>query len=287
MNDDGLIRYSRQILLPQVGIAGQEKLAAATVLLIGVGGLGSPIALYLGAAGVGRLVMVDPDVVDLSNLQRQVAFDERDIGRPKAVAAAARVQALNPSVRTETVVARLSRAELAAWVRNATVVVDASDNFETRNAVNEACVAARRPLVSGAAIRLEGKVAVFRHDRPGMACYGCVFDGGGDLGESCSDSGILGPVVGLIGSIQAMEAMRVILDLEGDSRGGCSCSMHDEWSGTTWRFASGPTAGRAGQADHDCGRASTRVRAQPLARRRLPAPSRAPTSVARSERIPR
>ncbi len=214
MNDEELLRYSRQILLPQIGVEGQQKLAAATVLIVGVGGLGSPLAMYLGAAGVGRLILADPDVVDISNLQRQIAFDERDLGRPKAEAAAARVRAINAGVHVVPVVRRLSGAELAERVKEATLVVDASDNIETRHAVNEASLAARKPLVSGAAIRLEGKVAVFRHDRPGMPCYACVFDGDRELGESCSDSGILGPVVGLIGSIQAMEAMRIILDLD-------------------------------------------------------------------------
>ncbi len=213
MNDDQLLRYSRQILLPQIGVEGQQRLAASRALVLGVGGLGSPIAMYLAAAGVGRLVLVDFDTVELSNLQRQIAHRDADIGRPKVESARDTLRALNPEVRVETIAARLDRAALLARARETDLVIDASDNFETRFLANEVCCEAGVPLVSGAAVRFEGQVAVFRHDRPDAPCYRCLYREEGGVEETCSENGVLAPVVGIIGAVQATEALKLLLDI--------------------------------------------------------------------------
>lgn len=207
MNDDELLRYSRHLLLREIGIEGQEKLRAARALLIGLGGLGSPIALYLAAAGVGELILVDDDRVELSNLQRQIVHDSVHIGAAKTASAAARLRALNPAVTLTLHDKRLSDAELAREVERADVVIDATDNFVTRFQINAACVQAGKPLVFGAAIRLEGQAAVFV---PGGACYRCLYQDVGEAAETCSQSGVLAPVVGIIGSIQAAEALKLL-----------------------------------------------------------------------------
>lgn len=210
MNDAQLLRYSRQILLPQIGIEGQEKLRRARVLIVGVGGLGSPVAMYLAAAGVGHLTLADDDRVDLTNLQRQIAHTTQSVGSPKVESARNTLRALNPEVEVQKLAARLEGERLTDQVARADVVVDGSDNFETRFAVNRACVQARKPLVSGAVVRWEGQVSVFDVSRPDSPCYACLYrDGGGD-NEACATFGVLAPVPGIVGSIQATEVIKLI-----------------------------------------------------------------------------
>jgi len=210
MDDNQLLRYSRHILLPQVGIEGQQRLLEARVLLIGLGGLGSPVAMYLAASGVGHLVLVDHDRVALSNLQRQIAHITNAIGIDKVASAQQTLQALNPDVRITTFNKVLEADELTEQVRLADVVVDASDNFATRFGLNRICVAQKKPLVSGAAIRLEGQVTTFRADQPDSPCYRCLYKDMDELAETCSETGVLAPVVGIIGSIQAVETLKVL-----------------------------------------------------------------------------
>lgn len=207
MNDDELLRYSRHILLREIGIEGQEKLRAARALLIGLGGLGSPIAMYLAASGVGELILVDDDRVELSNLQRQIVHDSTLIGVAKTASAATRLRALNPAVKLSLHDTRLSDTDLAREVARADVVIDATDNFATRFQINAACVQGGKPLVFGAAIRLEGQAAVFV---PGGACYRCLYQDADEAAETCSQSGVLAPVVGIVGSIQAAEALKLL-----------------------------------------------------------------------------
>ncbi|MCC5811154.1 MAG: molybdopterin-synthase adenylyltransferase MoeB [Ectothiorhodospiraceae bacterium] len=216
MNDEQLLRYSRQLMLPEVDMEGQLALSRARVLILGLGGLGSPAAMYLAAGGVGHLVLVDDDQVELSNLQRQIAHGTGDIGSPKVESAARSLRRLNPETGITTLPRRLDAAELERQVDAVDVVLDGSDNFETRFAVNAACVRTGTPLVSGAAIRLEGQLAVFRPDLPDRPCYACLFPPGGDQRLSCSENGVLAPVVGVIGSLQAVEAMRVITGFGSD-----------------------------------------------------------------------
>jgi adenylyltransferase/sulfurtransferase len=209
MNQDAQTRYSRQIMLPGFGREAQERLLGSTVLVVGLGGLGSPAAMYLAAAGVGELLLADFDAVDLSNLQRQILHTTERIGRPKADSAVATLAALNPDIRLTPVKRSLNAERLAELAQRVDLIVDASDNFQTRFAVNAACVAAAVPLVSGAAIRSEGQVAVFS-GRDGGPCYQCLYpaDAAGD--ETCALEGVLAPVVGIIGSIQATEAIKVL-----------------------------------------------------------------------------
>lgn len=209
MNDNQLLRYSRQIMLPDVDIDGQEKLLAARVLIIGLGGLGSPVALYLAAAGVGHLTLVDFDAVDLTNLQRQVIHTTDRIGINKAASAAQTLRELNPGVSITCIEKLLDANELAAQIKKATVVVDCTDNFTTRFAINAACVAAKVPLVSGAAIRLEGQIAVFDARDKTSPCYRCLYEENDD-DLTCAANGVLAPVVGVIGSMQALEAIKLI-----------------------------------------------------------------------------
>ncbi len=213
MNDDQLLRYSRQILLPQVGIEGQERLRAARVLIVGMGGLGSPVALYLAASGVGHLVIVDHDLVELSNLQRQIVHTSDRIGQPKVVSAQQMLQGINPETVITALQLRLDVDALTEQVAAADAVVDATDNFATRFALNRVCVAQKTPLISGAAIRMEGQVAVFRPDLPDSPCYRCLYKDMDELGETCSQTGVLAPVVGIIGSIQATETLKVLLNM--------------------------------------------------------------------------
>lgn len=212
MNDAQLLRYSRQIMLPAFGIEGQERLRRARVLVAGLGGLGSPVAMYLAAAGVGCLVLADFDAVDLSNLQRQVLHTTQRIGMPKAESARLALAALNPEVELVTVKRSLTPERLPELLAGVDLVVDGSDNFATRFAINAACVAARKPLVSGAAIRMEGQVATFS-GQPGDPCYQCLYPRHGDSDATCTATGILAPVVGIIGSIQATEAIKVLTGL--------------------------------------------------------------------------
>jgi molybdopterin/thiamine biosynthesis adenylyltransferase len=209
MNDDQLLRYSRQILLLQVGVEGQERLMRSRVLVVGAGGLGSPVALYLAAAGVGALAIADFDRVDLTNLQRQILHATDRIGTPKVESAVRTLGALNPEVRVVPIARHLEGELLAAEVAQADVVVDGSDNFATRFAVNAACVAAGRPLVSGAVVRWEGQVSVFS-DRPEAPCYRCLYGAGGEIDDTCTHNGVLGPVAGIVGTIQATEALKLL-----------------------------------------------------------------------------
>lgn len=210
LSDGELLRYSRQILLAQVDIAGQLRLKDARVLIVGLGGLGSPVALYLAAAGVGELHLADFDQVDLSNLQRQVLHDESRIGQSKVDSALQRLAALNPEVRLVPLREALDADSLAARIAAVDLVLDCSDNFATRAAVNAACVATGRPLVSGAAIRLEGQLSVFDPRRADSPCYHCLYGEGSEAELSCSEAGVLGPVVGLVGSLQALEALKLL-----------------------------------------------------------------------------
>lgn len=210
MNDDQLLRYSRQILLPEFGTEAQDRLLAARVLIIGAGGLGSPVALYLAAAGIGTLIIADPDLVDVSNLQRQILHGEADLGRAKVASAYDALQALNPAVQVVALATRLEGAALQEQVTSVDLVVDASDNFSTRFAVNAACVATQTALVSGAAIRMEGQVTVFRPDQPESPCYRCLYRDGIDTEQTCAENGVLAPIVGIIGSLQALEAIKVL-----------------------------------------------------------------------------
>ena len=212
MTDDELLRYSRQILLPEFDIEGQERLRQAHVLIIGMGGLGSPVAMYLAAAGVGRLSLVDDDRVDLSNLQRQIIHRNADIGRFKVESARDTLHALNPLTAVTTLPMRLNDTELRERVSEADVVVDASDNLATRLAINAACVQAGVPLVSGAAIRLEGQVLVWQPGGEG-GCYRCLYRDSEMEAETCAQTGVLAPVVGIIGSIQALEAIKILSGL--------------------------------------------------------------------------
>lgn len=210
MNDDELLRYSRQIMLPEIDFAGQRKLLDARCLIIGIGGLGSPASMYLAAAGAGTLVLCDFDRVDLSNLQRQIIHSTADIGKLKVESACERLNALNPAVKIEIYAKQLDVAELNREVGACDVVLDCSDNFATRFAVNRACVGAKTPLVSGAAIRFEGQVSVFDPRDASNPCYNCLYADLGELSESCSQSGVIAPLTGIIGSIQALEAIKLI-----------------------------------------------------------------------------
>jgi adenylyltransferase/sulfurtransferase len=213
MNDEQLLRYSRQIMLPQIDIAGQQRLLQSHALIIGLGGLGSPVAMYLATAGVGQLTLADFDTVELSNLQRQIAHTEADIGRAKVDSAADTVRALNPEVTVSTLKTRLEGDTLREAVRAADVVIDASDNFPTRFAINRACVAEQTPLVSGAAIRLEGQVSVFPFSDEQQPCYHCLYTDDAEDTTTCSDTGVLAPVVGIIGCIQATETLKLLADM--------------------------------------------------------------------------
>ena len=218
MNDEQLLRYSRQIMLPNMDIAGQQRLLDASVLIVGMGGLGSPVAMYLAAAGVGKLVLVDDDGVELSNLQRQIAHTTDRIGQSKVASAQQTLQALNPDVQIETLTTRLDAQTLQAQIdRGVDLVVDACDNFATRFMINRACVQNKLPLVSGAAIRLEGQLAVFDTRRDNSPCYQCLYrEGGDDEQMSCARNGVLSPVVGIIGTMQALEAIKVIAGIGQD-----------------------------------------------------------------------
>ncbi len=210
LNDEELLRYSRQILLPQVDIAGQLRLKHSRVLIVGLGGLGSPVALYLAAAGVGELHLADFDTVDLTNLQRQIIHDVSQVGVAKVDSAMARLAAINPQIRLVAHRTALDVDSLAAAVSAVDLVLDCSDNFTTREAVNAACVAAGKPLVSGAAIRLEGQLAVFDLRNAASPCYHCLYGHGSEAELTCSEAGVLGPLVGLVGSLQALEALKLL-----------------------------------------------------------------------------
>jgi molybdopterin/thiamine biosynthesis adenylyltransferase len=211
MNDDQLLRYSRHILLDDVGIEGQQRWLDARALVIGAGGLGSPVALYLATAGIGSLTLVDGDTVELTNLQRQIAHTLARVGEPKVHSAAAAVAALNPEVRVVALHERADAERLDALVAGADVVIDCSDNFATRHAVNAACVRHARPLVSGAAIGFDAQIAVYDTRDASSPCYACVFAPDANFEEAhCASMGVFAPLVGIIGSMQAAEALKLL-----------------------------------------------------------------------------
>ncbi len=213
LSDQELMRYSRQIMLPKFDVAGQLALKNAHVLVIGVGGLGSPVALYLAAAGIGYLTIIDHDVVDISNLQRQVIHDESSVGIPKVESAKSRLKQINPLVEVNTIAQRLEGETLLALIQDVDLVLDCSDNFATRFAVNAFCVQSQTPLVSGAAIRMEGQISVYDARQAESPCYQCLYPEGDEQALTCSESGVMSPLVGIIGSMQAMEAIKMLSGL--------------------------------------------------------------------------
>lgn len=212
LSDEELLRYSRQILLQQIDVDGQLRLKQRSALIVGLGGLGSPVALYLAAGGVGELHLADFDTVDLTNLQRQIAHDTSSIGMAKVDSAATRLKAINPQLKIRTYPQGLDADSLLGAVAAVDVVLDCSDNFATRELVNAACVAAVKPLVSGAAIRLEGQLSVFDPRLEHSPCYHCLYGHGSEAELTCSEAGVVGPLVGLVGSLQALEALKLLAD---------------------------------------------------------------------------
>lgn len=211
MNDDQLLRYSRHILLNEIGIEGQQRILDAHALIVGAGGLGSPVALYLGSAGVGRITIVDHDVVDMTNLQRQIAHSMAQVGQAKAQSIQAAVGAINPEVQVTPVIARADAALLETLLPEVDIVLDCCDNFATRQAINAACVKHRKPLVSGAAIRFDGQVSVYDSRSANSPCYACVFPPDTVFEETrCATMGVFAPLVGIIGSLQAAEALKLL-----------------------------------------------------------------------------
>ncbi len=214
MNDDQLLRYSRHILLPEIGIECQERLLAAHALVIGAGGLGSPVVLYHATPGVGRITICDGDAVDLTNLQRQIVHRTESIGRAKVDSARATLRSINPQVEVTAVHERVSGERLLELAAGADVVLDGSDNFETRHAVNRACVELRKPLVSGAAVRFDGQVAVFDLRQADAPCYACLFPDTEDTEEvRCAVMGVFAPITGIIGTLQAAEALKLLVGI--------------------------------------------------------------------------
>ena len=213
MDDNQLLRYSRQIMLPQCDMAGQQKLLNASVLIIGAGGLGSPAAMYLAAGGVGHITIYDNDVVDLSNLQRQITHHTGDVGMDKVISTRNTLKQLNPDVQVKAVKQRLQGEQLDEEVKQADVILDCSDNFATRFAINKTCVSYRKPLVSGAAIRFEGQVSVFTPGITDSPCYNCLYVNEGEEMQNCATNGVIAPITGIVGSIQALEAMKLIIGI--------------------------------------------------------------------------
>jgi molybdopterin/thiamine biosynthesis adenylyltransferase len=220
MTDDQLLRYSRHILLNEIGIEGQERILASRVLMVGAGGLGSPAALYLGSAGVGHITVADHDVVDLTNLQRQIAHTSERVGLAKTVSLQAAIGALNPDVQVTSLPQRADAALLDVEVARADLVLDCCDNFATRHAINAACVRHRKPLVSGAAIRFDGQICVYDPRDDEGPCYACVFPPGDDFEETrCATMGVFAPLVGIIGAMQAAEALKLLCGVGRPLRG--------------------------------------------------------------------
>lgn len=212
MNDDQLLRYSRHILLPEIGVEGQAAIAAARVMVVGAGGLGSPASMYLAAAGVGEIVLCDGDTVDLTNLQRQILHSQATVGHNKAASGRETLARVNPLTRVTAVEQRLDGQALADLVGGVELVLDCTDNFATRHAINRACFQHRKPLVSGAAVRFDGQVSVFDLRQPGSPCYHCLFPEGEDVAElRCAVTGIFAPLTGIVGAIQAAEALKLIV----------------------------------------------------------------------------
>lgn len=219
MNEDQLMRYSRHTNLPQIGPEGQQKLLSSHALIIGMGGLGSPVALYLAAAGVGKLTLSDFDVVEVSNLQRQIAHTTGRVGQLKTHSARTACLDINPDIEIATIDYALDADDLPKLVSEVDIVIEGSDNFPTRFAVNQACVSQKKPLVSGAAIRFDGQVSVFRPDQADSPCYRCLYTEGGETAETCANTGVLGPVVGMVGCMQAIETLKVLTGIGRDLTG--------------------------------------------------------------------
>lgn len=216
MDDEQLLRYSRQIMLPGLDVAGQEKLLAASILIVGAGGLGCPAAMYLASAGVGQITLADDDKVDLSNLQRQIAHHNSSIGLRKVASLKDSILQINPDIKVTALAERLQDDILALEIDKADVVVDCSDNLKTRLEINKYCRQYKVPLVSGAAIRMEAQLSVFDHRLPDSPCYQCLYDEQSELSLSCSESGVIAPLVGIVGSMQALETIKLICDI-GDT----------------------------------------------------------------------
>ncbi len=213
MNDHELLRYSKQIMLPQIDVEGQQKIIDSTMLIIGMGGLGSPTALYLAAAGVGHLIIADFDQVELSNLQRQIIHRTADIGEDKVDSAKVKLLELNPNI-TVTVANEIMHSDnLASLIKDVDIVLDGTDNFESRFEINKACVECHKPLISAAVIRFEGQISVFKGYEVDQPCYQCLYSEDGNGRESCVENGVLAPVAGLVGTIQALQAIKVLLGL--------------------------------------------------------------------------
>jgi molybdopterin/thiamine biosynthesis adenylyltransferase len=233
MTDDQLLRYSRHILLEEIGVEGQQRLLDSHALVIGAGGLGSPVALYLGTAGVGRITLVDHDAVDVTNLQRQIAHNLERVGRAKTESAAEAISAINPEVLVRALVLRADAQVLDELVPQADVVIDCSDNFKTRHAINRACVAHAKPLVSGAAIRFDGQISVFDARGEQAPCYACVFPPDDSFEETrCATLGVFAPLVGIIGTMQASEALRLLAGVGSSLAGRLQMldARHMEWN---------------------------------------------------------
>lgn len=241
MDDAQLMRYARHVLLDEFGVEGQDRLLAARVLIVGVGGLGSPAAAYLAAAGVGQLVLVDDDVVELSNLQRQILHTTARIGQTKAESGRVALTQINPDIRIDTLVERLDDARLIELAAGVDLVLDCCDNFATRHAINRACVVTRTPLVSGAAIKFSGQISVYDLRRDEAPCYHCLFPEADDVEElRCATTGVLGPLVGMVGSVQAAEAIKVLAGFGEPLVGRLLCvdALTMQWN--TIRFTRDP-----------------------------------------------
>ena len=220
MNDNQLLRYSRHILLPQIGYEGQEKLTKSHALIVGAGGLGAPAALYCAASGVGKITICDFDIVDLTNLQRQIIHSTQSVGMNKAISAQLAIDAINPEVTVQTIQRKSTETEFLALAKSADVVLDCSDNFATRYMLNRVCLALKKPLVSGAAVKFEGQITVFDFRHEDSPCYHCLFpDAGEDQNMRCAENGVFSPLVGMIGTTQAAEALKLIMGI-GESLQG-------------------------------------------------------------------
>ena len=213
MNDQELLRYSKQVMLPQIEIEGQQKIMDSTMLIIGMGGLGSPTALYLAASGVGHIIIADFDQVELSNLQRQIIHGTSDIGDDKVNSAKAKMLEINPNIKVTIANEIVHTDNLSSLIKDVDVVLDGTDNFESRFEINKACVEFQKPLVSAAVIRLEGQISVFKGYEKDQPCYQCLYSEEGNENESCVQNGVLAPVAGLVGTIQALQAIKVLLGL--------------------------------------------------------------------------
>ncbi len=237
MNDQQLLRYSRQILLPNFDEDKQQTLLDSHVIIMGLGGLGSPVAMYLAAAGIGKLTLVDFDQVELSNLQRQIIHTTQHLQHAKVDSAAAAIKNLNPETETACINRKLSQTDLEMLLANSDLLIDATDNFNSRFMINRACYNTRTPLVSGAAIRMEGQVSVFDFHNQNSPCYRCLYDENGEEDSSCSENGVMAPMVGIIGSIQAMEAIKLLAGY-GETLTGkllITDAMHQDWRCMTFK----------------------------------------------------